>query len=810
MKRYIKFVTTSIVMLMFVAAMGQIPQKALEIPVKYITPQEGVSLNAVDNTRPGSYWVVFSDKQGNKTYENSSGKKVKLTAGFMDAFYVAEENGDRVHIIKDAHYKEGFSTSAVDYGWIDKNNLLLWDHCLITKEGKINKKGMVLNTVESLKKDKIEKGDEESVKYYFDDKLTKEADRSSKIYEILYVYKITPDAILLGKNYITDVYHAREEIFGWVSSKKITIWDHRIAVEPNWKKEAAQERKQKNIAATFYVDMPRAKRFGEGHKVNEKYIVWSNDSYDNRNIGDWRRFPLLAYNKETQIIKAGVMGELRSVLDRRDTISQLGFADIQRKYNELRAKQRNINIVFVVDGTTSMGPYFPAISKAINSSMNKLTKSYTKNSLRFGAVVYRDYAEKDMITQVKKLSDNYKDVARWLTGIKAIDKYDKDQPEAVNYGLKTALRSVGLQQNETNIIILVGDAANHHRNDPSQINKNEIISLLFRFDCNFLAFQVHNESQATFGEFEPQMKDLILATAMKKYQQNKIIAEQANLKLNPPRFIRVGSHAYILDTTTMIGTVKLAQKGSPLSPQQLQKEIERTVSFSSTLTDRNLNMLEGIISEGKSFEGAIADGEEQTEYYDDEAISSQSSYSPAIIDFLRKMGIPESKLKIILAENYQLYFPAYSPMKIDGLNYPLYNQVLFMTLRELGDLLTKFDALADAYTSSSQRQRLKEVWMELLQSHLGDDFSREQAENMTFEKINEKVFGLPGTSELLHTRLADITDVSVVSDSEFYEYIQNIKLKRIELDKIYNNKNFDYGFYSYDTQYFWISQDMLP
>ena len=813
MTHFIKTALTIVVLQLSLNLLGQVPQKAMEIPVKYITPEEGVSLNADNNTRPGSFWVVFSDKQGNETYENSSGRKIKRKVNFMDAFYVAEDINDRVHIIKDANYRdqEGFSSSAEDYGWIEKENLLLWDHCLISPAGKIYEKGMVLNTIESIKHDKIKKGDEDYVRYYFDPQLTKESNKSSKIYEILYVYKITDKAILLGKNYITDVFHAKEEIFGWVSNKKITIWDHRIAVEPNWEKEAVQERKQKNISTTFYVDIARAKRVKEGNKVSDKYIVWSNDPYENRNIGDWRRFPLLEYNKETQIIQAGVMGELRSVMDKRDTISQVGFADIQRKYNELRAKQRNINIVFVVDGTKSMGPYFPAISKAINSSMDQLTKSYTKNSLRFGAVVYRDYAEKDRITQVKKLSDNYKDVARWLTGIKAIDRHDKDQPEAVNYGLKTALRAVGLQQNETNIVILVGDAANHHRSDPSQVNKNEIISLLFRFNCNFLAFQVHNGSEPTFGEFEPQMKDLILSTAMRKFQQNKVIAEQANLKLSPPRFIRVANNAYILDTTTMIGTVVLAQKGSPLSPQQLQKEIDRTVGFSSALTDRKLHILEGIISEGNSFEGAITEGEEQSDNYeDDQAISSQSSYSPAIIDFLRKMGIPESKLKIILTENYQLYFPAYSPMKIKGLNHPLYKQVLFMTLRELGDLLNKFDALADASTSSGQRQRLKEVWMEILQSHLGDDFSREQAENMTFEKINEKVFGLPGTSALLHIRLADITDPSVVKDPELYKYIVNIKKKRIELDDIYNNGNYKYGFHSYDTQYFWISQDLLP
>jgi hypothetical protein len=808
----VRILLVTIITSIVVSAFSQFPEKALEVPIKYITPQEDVSLTNSMERRPGSYWVVFSDKKGNKTYENKMGSKVKQTIGFMDNFYVAEETDDRVHIIKDPNYKEGFSSSAEDYGWIDKENLLLWDHCLITKTGKINLKAMVLNTVESLKKDKIKKGDEEKVKYYYDNQLTTETSRSSKIYEILYVYKVKGDAMLLGKNYTTDAYHAGDEIFGWVSSRKVTPWDHRVAVEPNWDKEAALERKQKNKPTTFFIDVGRAKKYGEGGVLNKKGIIWDKDSYQERNIGDWRRFPLLHYDKKTGIIKAGVMGELRTVLNKQDTIGQLTLADIQRKYNDLRALQRNVNIVFVVDGTTSMQPYYAALSKAIGVSMDKLKKSYTKNTLRFGAVVYRDYAERDMITQVKKLTSNYQEVSRWLTSIRATDRFDKDKPEAVNYGLMTALRSVGLQQNETNVIILVGDAANHHRDDPSQVDKDDVVNLLYRYDCNFLAFQVNKESHPTYDEFEPQIKDIILSTANKKYKQNQVLTQQLGINVPPPRFISVGTNKYMLDTTTIIGSVVLAKRGDPLRPLQLQKEIDKVILFSSKLTDRKLRILEAFIAEGESFSGALA-GANNTDYYNnssDDDMLSKNSYAPAIIDFLRKMGVPESKLKILLEENYQLYFPAYSSMRVKGLEHPLYKQVLFMTLRELGDLLTKFDALADAFTASDQRQKLKEVWMELLQSHTGDDISRDQAENMTFEEINEKVFGLPGTSALLQVRLKDITDPSVVDDAKFYEYVQNIKKKRLELDKIYNNKNYEFGFYSYDTQYFWISQDLLP
>lgn len=812
MSNYFKLIITSIIIVMTFSSIGQVSQKAMKIPIKYQTPIENVSLTPSDIRRPGSYWIVYSDKNANKTYEDPNGKKIKRTIGFMENFYVAEENELRVHIIKDHNYseEEGFSSNLEDFGWIEKENLLLWDHCLVTEKGKINKKGMILNTIESLKKEKIEKGDEENVKYYYNDKLSVESEtgRTSKIYEILYIYKVKGDAILLGKTYFTDVSRAKEMIFGWVSSKKITIWDHRIAVEPNWEKEAALERKAHNIRATFLVDVPKAKRYAEAKPMNDRYVIWNNDTYEKRNIGDWRRFPLLMYDKESQIIKAGVMSELRSALDKADTIGTVSLAEIQRNYNELRAKARNINVVFVVDGTKSMDLYFPAISKAIIASMDKLKKSYSKNSMRFGAVVYTDNAEKNMLIQAKKLNSNYREVAGWLSPNRVYHKYDKDTPEAVNYGLMAALRSVGLQKNETNIIILVGDAGNHHRQDRSQIDKSEIIKLLDMYDCNFLAFQVHNENHSSYDEFEPQMKDLISSTAMLKYQQNKKIAKLANYNLQPPRFRKIGIGTYILDTTTMIGTVILAQKGKPLSPTQLQNEISRTVQFSNDLLERKLNRLEQVIAEGGSFTDVLSDN--NGESFNDESSSSQSSFAPAMFDILSKMNLSERKLKIILSENYQLYFPAYSPMRINGLKHDIYKQVLFMDANELGDLLSTFDKLVDANTSNGQRQKLKEVWLEVLQNHLGDKFTRDKAENMTFEEINEEVYGLPGTSDLLHTRLGDITQVNKVSDDQIYSYTVKIKRKRGELHRIFHAQNYEYDFYSYDNHYYWIAQDLLP
>jgi len=438
---------------------AQLPEKALEIPIKYINPEDDISLSSDTRTRPGSIWVVWSDRNDNTTYAGPSLGQQKKRINFMEPFYVAAETEDMVQLVKDEHYSEKFSSSAEDYGWIEKTKVLLWDHCLVTKQSKINIKGLILNVAGSI----------------FNKSLSQEPiQKTSRVHEVLYVYKITDNAVLLGKPYATDYHKAKSDILGWVDRKKITIWDHRIALEPNWEPSAVDERKSRNLSNLFLIDENRARHYAETGDVAEKFVVWEQSpAISKRRKGDWMRFPLLAMDKRSGIVKAMVM----------------------------------------------------------ESSNDELSQS-------------------------------------------------------------------GL--------------------------------------------------------------------------------------------------------------------------------------------------------------------------------------------------------------------PAYSAMQIEGLKYPIYKQVLFFTKWELGKMLDQFDNLADAYAASSKRQRLKELWLEILQIHFGNDYSREKAEQLTFKQINEILFGLPGTSDLLNYNLRDLTDPSVVTDTKFYTYVTDIKNKRNELNKIYNDNDYEFGFYSYDEHYFWISQDLLP
>jgi len=161
----------------------------------------------------------------------------------------------------------------------------------------------------------------------------------------------------------------------------------------------------------------------------------------------------------------------------------------------------------------------------------------------------------------------------------------------------------------------------------------------------------------------------------------------------------------------------------------------------------------------------------------------------------------------IKVKNFNLI--GYAPMQIRDLDNPPFVRVFFITRHELGKMITIFEKLETATSGHNRRQRLQESWMEILKDHFGK-VSDEEMGKMTFEEINEKVWGLPGTSELLSfVRLSDIIDESVVPKQTFEYYAFNIKRKKDALKDIFNTDNYPYSFKSLDEIYYWIPESIL-
>ena len=123
-----------------------------------------------------------------------------------------------------------------------------------------------------------------------------------------------------------------------------------------------------------------------------------------RYVGAFKRYPVI-YKKKNGVMKTGVMGKVYSEGKEVD-ITDEKLAEVKQEFELIKQQAKNLNVVFVVDGTNSMGPYFNPISSAIKKSFESLKGSYTSSNIRFAGVIYRDYADGDHLVDIHPLSSD--------------------------------------------------------------------------------------------------------------------------------------------------------------------------------------------------------------------------------------------------------------------------------------------------------------------------------------------------------------------------------------------------------------------
>lgn len=772
--------------------------KAVGKPDVFHRPYPGVDIGKMKEmlTR---YWVVYSDRDNNTSYTRPGGSVVFKTLGFMEEFKVAEISTNYLHIYKETQASPlnlGISTSAVDYGWISMDNMLLWQHCYQDAVTHIDKKAMVLNTFEGTTNVSI---DNQALTYKKNPGLTINSDNKARLFEILFIYKQTDKAVLLGEDIEIqgNEIDVSSNIRGWVPIESVTFWDSRITLEPNWEPAAAQERSVKRIIPTVFLDEKAAMDYKAGADVNQRYVIWENDPGAKRNIGQWRRFPILEV-RNNNIYRVGAMGKIRTSSG--EIMDEERMSEIRNAIDVLEEKTRKINVVFVVDGTESMGKFYAPIARGIEKSVNNLRRDDTQNRFSFGAVIYRDFAEGENLVQVKPLTENHKSVTDFFITASTAYSNDTDLPEALFYGLKTALNQVGLKNGESNFIILIGDCGSHEKNDPSFVPFENVVDLLSQYECSLISYQVNNGFPPTYQDFITQSRQLIKESASKinnirETRKMKWIKE--NTSFEAPYFESTGPNRYSLNPQEVVGSYLFPGIGQSLPYEILETEIVNKIGEFDDRISQLLAKAKGIIR------GAGTPDVDSGE---------TDEFQPAVVDFLSKIAeLSDSEIAFLKNKNYQFSMKGYTAKDVNGLSYPIYKEVLFLSLYDLVEVVTRLNSLCDYSGSMSERRiRMQNVWVETLESILGSD-KRDEIMNMAGSELHNVVFGLPAQSPLINDiKLRDIIERTVISDAQFEQYVQYLSFKLGKLREIVNDVNYEQSFRSNNITYYWVPLEIFP
>ncbi len=767
--------------------------KIRQVPAAYKFPDNEIGSSKVSQayTGPYSQWVVFSDRPDNQTYKESKGLAPFKKMNFMDAFYVINEKGPFLRIVKFNPYLSDVmdpKTNKIkieleDFGWVAKDKLLLWKSALVEDKTNFTIKALLINPTGDFKTPA------NTPKLYSGPDLKTENKNNVHLADFFYIYKKEGDAVLVGNSTeINNPAFVDKQVLGWVSKNTVQEWNSRIALEPNRDAEAVNERRAGNMSTALFSTPEDALSYKISGKTESKNVVWNNDSYDALGKPGYAKFPVLQ-KQDNGLVKLGMMSDVYDLTGGKQIKQEEQF-DIENKYNLQTAKSRNVNLVFVIDGSEWMKEYFPVVSKAITSCADYVNERNYDNpkAYRVGSVIYRDYSERDcaegdILFEALPLKNNFYEAANFLKDVsKARNCRDRDKSQAVFFGISEALKMFEGHKNETNIIILIGSAGNSEREQ--YIKKQDLINDLAKSTCSLFAFRVKSQSDDVYFDFLSQSKDLMIESAKQiqagyqKYFPGKISVKlESKYRLDYPK------------TSPLPGAIVYADADKPMPPDTLVKKIVSIID--------ELNTQQKIIQSNTA---------SVVKRQGENIVFNEGTYL-----FLSRMEIPSFMMQKSTSAHMQSFVPAYTYTDVSTLKKPLFKNTILVSERELSDLIVQFKHVTAIDVSRNDlRNDMPDVLKTIAKVKLGYDRSEKVINNISSDAwYRYCTTHKPFKSSLLGDIGNKGYSVFITNDkTELLEILKSIKEKIPVLEKIQSDKqNF---FLLNDQRFCWVSEDYLP
>jgi len=789
-------------------------KKVLEIPAELAPPQvqdlkEGIPVNYKSPYRKeGVPWIVYSDRVDNTT---ENGKVLN----FMDSFYVVDETATKVYIVKAV--VDGLKIKSIneDVGWIKKTNLLLWSEGLIDIATKINLKGFLLNKKESIPCILTKECESDRVKIFNspDTDVAKEITKN-RIYDFFFIFKTEDvgeieEMYLLSKN-VNISPDTREDVIGWVKSDRITNWNTRIALEPNFDEKAFTERKQNtgSIGVKLFDQPEYAIEYANGN--NDVKPLWSNDPVSlptdkmaaedpYRFKGGVIRFPNLNKNEESNYYKTAVVGSIKAVhySEIVGEINEEDYAELSVDINKAIEGKNITNILFVVDATKGMQPYIKSISNTIYD-LKDMIEAKSKQ-VKFGAAIYED-ANAQKFEYVEMTDDEDK-VIDFLRAIES-KVTEASSFNSLFFGLNQALIKSNLRKNHTNIVIVVGDTGDDYyiKGETGNTAPETIEKQLDDWEAHIIALNCNVTGAEAGKAFTDQMTTMIKETATLSYNIYSKLRHIKNYEGFIPGNPEFNNNTNELKNGSIYGACKTVN-----TPNDLENEIISGIKKSIKRDGEVGEWLTEIFENGNSFDSKGAPG----------------SLGPAIIDLLGNLKdkLSEEDLENLSYEKYQFYLEAYAPIKINAAVDECFSDVLFMPRKDLDDLVGKLDNLARSasYNPRQKRQAVIDTWYELLKIYTGET-NIERLDDLTIEKLNAMMQGVEKEGIKFNTKkplgkrsIRDLRNKRVVTDEEINDYIREITRNYRKLEDILRQgRAYEFSYSSNGNTYYWIPSDYLP
>lgn len=739
-----------------IEAQMSLPDKAMGIPKVFLDEEESWNwADVVSNRNWGEcssqFWRVYVDRDGVQAHESPNvTSRVVNTFSFMDKddiLYVAKIQNGYALLYKEKYEQTNLEISkrAKSQGWVSVDELLLWSTCPRTIS-QVYQKAVILKDVDAIQNKKDI--NEASPEFSKSPNATISTGRRATDLEFYFVYKIVNgSALLLEDNKITTALASSKK--GWMRRGLYTQWNDRLCFEPNFGSDV-----EGNEAAVFS-EKTHARMFkSNGGSASGMNPYWREMLSEKRWAPKKIRFPVIEMDR-SYIATVGTISSLGS-----SNGSSVNTSEIDRITNQIDAiesKLRRINVVFVMDGTSSMRNYYQPMAKALTQAMSQNEMQGT--NMYFGAVVYRNYADEKegRLVDKKQLTQDYKSVANWLVG-QECRSVGASHYEAMYYGIETALDQMNWSKDNCNFLVLVGDAANASQ-DAKGRTLEGIAKKMADKGVNLVVFQANHLDHSAYHDFPLQVQKLMF-NELGKLTNRKIA--RSDFKLQNQLYTYKNSDNFMIISAGF----RFAEINKSESESNLKNLVEDKIVDFKRQAEENLTRLR------MALEGLGGD-------------KDMTEFAEGAVDFLKEKGLTDADIKLLKERNTALKIKGYAT-RVAG-TVEVFTPCVFMAKPEL-DLLIQSLSSVNSNVSENPRKDLQDAIKSLALSYVGQNAN---ADDLEVDDVMNAVLGLTsitGQSVLSGINIKDITNPAKVSQAQINGFMESIakdvdRLKKKRTDK---------------------------
>lgn len=727
--------------------------------------------------RNTTFWVVYSDRDGNTTYSEAGGTAKFSSLAFNEKVRIAAIRNGYALVYTEPQEDIAYpmiSQYAQCKGWIPMKNLLLWHSCPANDAGIYNKALLCVNL------------DEESGadlgKIYLNPKNKNKFERLKTDMNFYFVMKREGSLSLLARNHTMDGL-SDQVLCGWVAEQSYVAWNQRSCVEPTWNHKDVEYFADENAPVRIYsekeletcVTMVAFER-----KKSERY-----DKHLYRMNPDDLRFPLL--DNGTDVLyncsSFGTPGGEPMKVGGDDPELPDGGSVLGYTENVLN-QMTNINIGVVIDGTSSMEAFYPAVKEAIKEGRKFFGNKY---KVKVGVVIYRDYGDGEFLTEVFPLTnpdnprlDQFLD-SGGRYGVKSAGS-DRTLEEAMYTGINDALDRVGFKPDQSNLLLVVGDCGND-RND-MKISRDDLVAKIVDKNVHLMGFQVRNGAEDAFGLFNNQLLYLMKSSLEKKYtkllkdMKVQITETKDGYKLinDYKSNLYIGSHSYPL-------------AGQSMEVAKLSTLMQDAIQYCSESVRFQIDLLAAINGGGFS--------------------SSNTDSSFQINEEYLKSKLGVERYEQIKRANSLVTFKGYS-QKVHKSGRSFFKPVVFISSDELNALIERLAPVNDAaVVQTNNREPYVRAMKALIQSMV-PDITDDRMNTMGYKEVMATVAGLnEAAGALKGYTIMEIASPQAVSHTEYASLVSDFKRKFSMLQRL-KAQQYKYTRTFNGIKYYWLPVEDLP